>query len=67
MLKSQEHSNCHEPLSQEWMSGDTEPSSKTLDKTKLTKSSILNHGVGLDPVAISYLIARIKRTHSIPD
>ena len=33
MLKSQEISNCHKPLSQNGKMGDTEPSDNTLYKT----------------------------------
>ena len=56
MLKSQEYSNCHEPLSQEWINGGYEPLNNTLHKANHTSSSILNYRVGLDPVATSYLV-----------
>ena len=47
--------------------GDTEPSNKTLHKTKHTKSSILScYEVGLDPVATFYLAGWMGKTQKIP-
>ena len=46
MLKSQEYSNCHEPLSQEWIMGDTEALNNTLHKANHTGNSILNYRLG---------------------
>ena len=47
--------------------GDTEPSDNTLYKAKHTRSSKVSYGVGLDPVATSYLVGWIERTHNIPE
>ena len=60
MLKSPEYSNCHEPLSQEWINGRTEPPKYMLPKAKHTSSNILSYRVGLDPIATSYLVGWIK-------
>ena len=43
MLISQEFSNCDEPLSQEWIYRDTNPSICALRKTKYTRSSIVSY------------------------
>ena len=56
MLKSQEISNCHKPLSQNGKMGDTEPSDNTLYKTNRTRSGTLSYTIGQDPVATSYLV-----------
>ena len=42
MLKSLDYSNCHEPLSQEWIN---EPSDNVLPKAKHASSSMLSYRV----------------------
>ena len=54
MLKSQEYSDCPEPLPQEWIMGGTEPPNNMLHKAKHTSCSMLSYRVGLDPIATSY-------------
>ena len=66
MLKSQEYSDCHEPLSQKWINRDTKPSNNMLYKKKHTKSSMLSYGVGLDLVATSYIVGWIEKTRNVP-
>ena len=66
MLKSQEFNNYHEPLSQEWINGDTKRSGNTLHKTKHLRSNKLSYRARLDPVATSYLEVCIEKTRSIP-
>ena len=61
MLKSPEYSNCHEPLSQEWINGRYRTSKQyMLHKTKHTSSIIFSHRVGLDAIATSYLVGWIE-------
>ena len=66
MLKLQEFSNCHEPLSKNGIMGGIEPSDNTLYKTKHTRISIFSYRVGLDPVATFYLVGWIEWTRNIP-
>lgn len=46
--------------------GDIKPSNNMLHKTKDSESSILNQGVGLDPVPASYIVSWIEKSRNVP-
>ena len=61
MLKSQEYSNCHEPLSQESINGRYGTFKVNVTyKPCIRDFSILSYRVGLDPVATSYYVHWIE-------
>ena len=65
MLKSQEYSDCPEPLPQEWIMGGTKPPNNMLHKVKHTSCSMLSYRVGLDPIATSYPLDWIEWTCNV--